>query len=362
MLGFEKTYKFPFKFTIPSYTEDFFSKTFLIKSRFKYYKRLLYMLIKHQKALEAFNILPEHKNILWINISAPSLGDSLMDLASRVLIKGRKIDLYTDVNNKDLYKYDNVFSSIFTKIKEVSGFNYDLIIIDSYSSRSINIKSQVAPKTKYVCMFGFYNGPEVNRVLFSSHQMNNLLGYIKNEIQINNAAKCSISVSTADQRIIKNINLPDQYIAISIGGEWKYRTYKKWDRIINKLLKMNPKLNVVLLGSRNALDFSDDILNKFKSNNIINCVNKFSFIQTAEIIKGAKILLCCDGGLMHAANAVGTPIVSMFARLTPEMQLTIKVKALALYDSHDVNNIPTKELITKYIELTKLVYSDPLFE
>ena len=30
-------------------------------------------------------------------------------------------------------------------------------------------------------MFGFYNGPEVNRVLFSFHRMNSLLGYIKSE-------------------------------------------------------------------------------------------------------------------------------------------------------------------------------------
>ena len=72
---------------------------------------------------------------------------------------------------------------------------YDLVIIDSYSSRSMRVKAEVAPSLNYVGMYGFFNGPEVNRTLFSFHQMNNLLGNIKEEDEILNLAKNHISIS-----------------------------------------------------------------------------------------------------------------------------------------------------------------------
>ena len=114
-----------------------------------------------------------------------------MDLSSRVLLKDRKVDLFTDNKNSELYQDDAIFSAVFTNKKEVD--KYDLVIIDSYSTRSINVKVQVAPLTPFVTMFGYYNGPEVNRVLFSFHQMNNLLDYRKGEVEVNKIAKTSIS-------------------------------------------------------------------------------------------------------------------------------------------------------------------------
>ena len=68
MLGFEKTYTLPFKFDIPNYTQEFLEKKTLIKSRTKYIKRYLYIHLKGQNFCEIYNILPEHKKILWINI------------------------------------------------------------------------------------------------------------------------------------------------------------------------------------------------------------------------------------------------------------------------------------------------------
>ena len=185
MLGFKKTYTLPFKFNIPNYAKEFLEKKTLIKSRIKYIKRYLYIHLKGQNFYEIYNILPEHKEILWINISAPSLGDSLMDLSSRIMLKDRKVDLFTDNKNADLYKNDFIFSRIYTDKKQVNKSKYDLVIIDSYSTRSIHIKADIADSTPFVGMFGYYNGPEVNRVLFSYHKMNHLLGYVKNEDELN---------------------------------------------------------------------------------------------------------------------------------------------------------------------------------
>jgi len=177
MLQFKKTYQLPFKYSIPNYITFHLQNTKLYKRLFKFLRRYLYILLKRQFNLEIFKILPEHKKIIWINMSAPSLGDSLMDLSSRILLNDRNLDLFTDKKNANIYKDDNFFNNIFTEIKDLKKLNYDLIIIDSYSSGSIKIKSKIAQKTIYVSMYGYFNGPEVNRVLYSFHQMNHLLGY-----------------------------------------------------------------------------------------------------------------------------------------------------------------------------------------
>ncbi len=355
MLNFNKTHILPFKFNIPNYTQDFLNQTPKFKRWTKFVKRYLYIIFKGQKNLEIFSILPKHKNILWVNISAPSLGDSLMDLSSRVMLKDKNVDLFTSKKNAHIYIEDRIFSNVYTRQADINHSKYDLVIVDSYSSRSINVKSKVTSNTPFIGMFGYYNGPEVNRVLFSFHQMNRLLGYIKTENEINILAKNSITISREDLQVVNHIDLPTKFTAIVLGGEWSYRTYNQWDKVIEKILFNDKLTNFVFIGSSNAKDIAKKLVDQFSKSNTLDCVGRFSFNQTAQIIKQAQILLCCDGGLMHAANAVNTPIVPLFARLTPQMQLTDSICAFPLFDKSDVNNISPDNVLEKYRESVSFV-------
>ena len=359
MLNYKKTYLLPFKFEIPNYSLTFIKQNSFFQIYLKYVKRYLYIFLKHQNKLEIDHILDDHKSILWINLSAPSIGDSLMDLSNRVLIKDRRIDLFTDKKNAHLFFDDEIFENVYTNIKDFGSKKYDIVLLDSYSTRTIKIKAKVALLTPYTGMFGYYNGPEVNRVLFGFHRMNQLLGYKKNEIEINLSSKASLTVSDEDIQIVRNFRLPKKYISIAIGGEWDYRTYNKWDEVINLLLHRDQNLKIVLLGSNNALKVSEQLLEKIPSKNLISCVNKFSFMQTAEIINNSKILICCDGGLMHAANSLNTPILALFARLTPTMQLTDSINSFSLYDKDDVNKIEVKSILQSYSDLANFVGNRP---
>ena len=356
MFKFKKTHQLPFKYSIPNYISVHLHKIKLYKRFFKFLRRYLYIVLKRQLNLEIFKILPEHKKILWINVSAPSLGDSLMDLSSRILLKGRNLDLFTDKKNANIYKDDNFFNNIFTETKDLKKLNYDLIIIDSYSSRSIRIKSKVAQKTIYVGIYGYFNGPEVNRVLYSFHQMNHLLGYSKNEHEINHSAKSSIFISKKDQEIVKNIT-PKKYITIAVGGEWRYKIYDKWDEVINKIMLSDADLNIIFVGSDNAIQISKELLKKYPKKKILNFTSRLSFNQTAEVIRKSEVFLCCDGGLMHAASALNAKIVPLFARLTAEMLLTRKIQSLTLFDERDVNNIQVNDVVSKYHEAVNHVYN-----
>lgn len=360
MFDYKKTHTFPFRYEIPNYSSVYLKSQLMLNARIKYLKRCLYSFAKGQKSLELFNITNKHKKILWINISASSLGDSLMDLSSRILLLDKEIDLLTDKKNADLYRNDVFFCNVFTSQDQINN-NYELVIIDSYSTRSIKLKTEVAALTKYVGLYGYYNGPEVNRVLFSFHQMNNLLGYKYNEIEINYKAKSSLSISNEDISIIQSLKLPKNFIAIVIGGDWDYRTYNYWDKVIEAIISIEKNVKFILVGSDNGKETEMKILEKFPKSYLQSYVAKFTFNQTAQIISYSKLLLCCDGGLMHAAISINKTIVPLFARLNPEMQLTKSCNAFPLTDPIDVNNIKVKEVLLRYNEAINFYHNHHRF-
>ena len=169
------------------------------------------------------------------------------------------------------------------------------------------------------------------------------------EEEIINSAQNSLSISRKDQEIVQNI-VPQNYIAISLGGEWKYKTYQKWSEVINQLLLDNKNIKIIFVGSKNALRTSKQLLNIFPKDQLLDFTSILSFNQTAEVIRKSEVFLCCDGGLMHAATALNAKIVSLFARLTPEMLLPKNTNLYSLYDQENVNNIRPSKVISKYNE------------
>jgi len=354
--NFNSTYTLPFRFEIPNTIKYFLGKNSLISSRIKFFKRFLYILLNRQLSLEISKILHSHKNILWINISAPSLGDSLMDLSGRLMLKDKKIDLYTDIKNAHLYINDKYFSSVFSETKQVKK-KYDLVIVDSYSTRSIYVKTKVAPSTEYVSMFGYFNGPEVNRVLFSFHQMNNLLGYKNTTDEISKIAKPSLFISKDDKFFIKNLSLPKSLIAIAVGGEWKFRTFNNWIKVIEELLQIDKNISIILIGSNNGISTSEKIIYNFSEKRILNYVSKLTFNQAAEVIRQSTITVCCDGGLMHAANSVDAVNVALLAKLDNKMQLTEINNSFPLFDFSNVNNIAIEDILKKCKKALNLAHN-----
>jgi ADP-heptose:LPS heptosyltransferase len=51
---------------------------------------------------------------------------------------------------------------------------------------------------------------------------------------------------------------------------------------------------------------------------------------------------------MHAANAVDTPVVALFARVTAEMRLTKASSTHYLYDRESVRNIKPEDVFKQY--------------
>ena len=355
MFEFKKTYQLPFKYQVQTNSHTYINQNSFIKRYLKYLKRYLFIKFLGQNSLERKVITSEHRRILWINLSATSIGDSLMDLSSRVLLKGKNVDLYTNVAVSDIFLTDKIFSNIFSSKKSIDCKKYDLVIIDSYSTRTIRVKSKIAKTIPFVGMYGFYNGPDVNRTMFSFHRLNQLLGYMHSENRINEISKLSLTISFKDKKIVKTFNLPKNYILVALGGEWSFRTYNKWAELIQVLLKNDKNINIVLVGSANGESSAKIIMNKFYNANILNYVSKLTFVQTAYIIQHGKILFCCDGGLMHSASAVNTCFIPLFAAVESDMRITKSDNAFPLFDKNDVNNIEIDDIFKKYLEAKMLL-------
>ena len=71
----------------------------------------------------------------------------------------------------------------------------------------------------------------------------------------------------------------------------------------------------VLLGSKAPLELNlSKAIADTAGDGVINLCGKTTLRQMLCILKIAKLALCPDSGTMHAASAVGTPVIGLFAR------------------------------------------------
>ena len=118
------------------------------KWRFKFWKRWLFAFV----IIEWFGIVKrvdriesKHRRILWINLAASSLGDSLMDLSARPLLVDRNVDLLSHPKNISLYQKDPWFCDVTDDPSEFKKRDYDLVICDAFSPRVLIQKLLIAP-------------------------------------------------------------------------------------------------------------------------------------------------------------------------------------------------------------------------
>jgi len=309
-----------------------------------FFKKVLLDLMTRGNELEGINA--EHKKILWINLSAPSLGDSLMDLSPRILLQNRDLVLFTDKKNIALYEKDEFFNQVCCDPHELISMvgeknKFDLVICDSFSPKVVLKKFLLARNTPYVSLYRFINGFDVDRTLFSFYRMSELLSFEKsklNAIQV----RPYLSLPIEDGLEI------DTDFAIAIGGEWDYRTYDKWPNVIRHLLSKG--YSCKLVGSRNGEDMARKLEGLFPQ--VKNLVGKLDLLETILQINLCKYFIGADGGLWHCAASLSKPSVVLFADLRLKdalgrqcVRVTKDTKCEYVYDDHSVSNIKTDSVI-----------------
>jgi heptosyltransferase II len=76
--------------------------------------------------------------------------------------------------------------------------------------------------------------------------------------------------------------------------------------------------SVVLVGGRDDTDLCAEIAQKGGTSMIADASGRLSLVQSAELIRRSRLLVCNDSAPLHLATAVGTPIVAIFGATVPE--------------------------------------------
>ncbi len=291
---------------VPSNYENFrLDQKQQLKTVLRYLKRYLYMCARGQRQLLRHFIESDVRKILWINLSAPSLGDALMDLSAVSLLGERRVTLVTHTANIQLFEGDSLFERVLSPsngvVKGLRIEKFDLVVLDSFSPRTLDIKIKASPSTPFVGIYGFLNGYEVHRTIYAFRRLEKLLG-------IKSLATTRLRLASDGSHHIRSITRPR--LGVGIGGEWEFRTYKHWPIVLANLVSLD--LDIILLGSENGLKDAAEIFHLF-GDRVMNLVSRTSLKEAIEQLRACDAFLGADGGLWHIASACGLPSVSLHA-------------------------------------------------
>ncbi len=114
---------------------------------------------------------------------------------------------------------------------------------------------------------------------------------------------------------IQHIN---QLIAVAPGSVWNTKRWSK-ESFVELIDKLTAKgFHVILIGGSDDVELCKQIYLSVPSKNVYSAAGKFTFLQSAELIRRCRLLVSNDSAPMHIACAVKTPVVAIFGATAPQ--------------------------------------------
>ena len=284
--------------------------------------------------------------------------DAIIDIVER------KSTFSSEILSKNLihsrFKYDSLFSlkkhfNLFSKIKQIE---YDCVFIPFDSTPSILLFISLFISANKI-IHDRIHGKKIKPLLRLLIILNNLISkhkytfvsYRENEHEIdinydlletrseepfNRDYEQQISVRDTNiieaDKVFKYLT-PKRYWVFQTSAGNGSNTVKNWPKkhyiaLIQMLL--NNKINVVVTGDINEVEYNQQITDKFKSNKVLDISGKYSLSQVIEIINNSKGLICPDSGLMHIADALNIPTIALYGPTDYERTRPVSDQAIVL--------------------------------
>ena len=216
-------------------------------------------------------------------------------------------------------KKQNKFANLLKIVKVVRKEKYDIAVnLHRFASSGLvmflsNAKDRI----------GFDKNP------FSfcyTRKVHHVIGNGKHEVERNTELVDSITDNRkegprlypqpSDYESVKEFkNLP--YICIAPSSVWFTKQFPshKWIEFVNTI---KGKYHVYLLGSAADTGLCDEIKDTVQNKEYIhNLAGKFSFLQTAALMKDAKMNYVNDSAPMHIASSINAPVTAVFCSTIP---------------------------------------------
>lgn len=105
------------------------------------------------------------------------------------------------------------------------------------------------------------------------------------------------------------------YICIAPSSVWFTKQFPahKWVEFLDEI----PEVIVCLLGATSDVELCDQIINSSTNKNIVNLAGKLTFLQSAALMKDARMNYSNDSAPLHIASSVNAPVTAVFCSTIP---------------------------------------------
>ena len=273
------------------------------------------------------------------------IGDAVMQIPAlrevRRLFPDANISLYTRSWTQAIFQdadfIDNILTfetndSVFKQAQTWRKEKFDLAILLTNSFQSALLAKLGGAKKS----FGYINearsfllSKAINKPLWkdSRHEVFYYLNLVA-EVEkyhfgtsstTNEVSKIELPISEKRQldarKLLENygVDLSKNTIALGVGStnsrakRWESESYAK----LNDLLQKELNANVLLVGTKDELDVSNNVAEKSRLKPLI-LTGKTSLSEAISILKQVDLLVSNDMGLAHIAPAIGTKTLAIF--------------------------------------------------
>ena len=289
---------------------------------------------------------PATRSVLWCYFGETQVGDALMDLAARSLLKelGFEVDLFTAPALAALFQGDPWLRRVGSQAADFAGVEYQCAIVLSNKRRPLQPKMRSFPRLPWVSLHEYFTGPNFHRGLFAAQRIADLAGRSLSPGQIEHHGRQKLGPVQADGPAPAASPAPS--VALAVGGVHQGRTYAHWEAVMRELLAAGQR-RFVLVGSDNAKAQAQALAQAMAGNaDVADLTGRLTLAQTRAALDAARVAVCPDGGLMHLALTTRAAVVPLFAaHIAPEWRLPADCTYTALRSATDrVSDIPPHEV------------------
>ncbi len=121
--------------------------------------------------------------------------------------------------------------------------------------------------------------------------------------------------ASADEEAIARFK-SGKYYTLSPASLWFTKQYPA-ERWVELIKKADPTSKIYLLGSESDTGLCDQIIKSAQHPGGVNLAGKLTFLQSAALMKGAKMNFTNDSAPMHLASAVNAPVTVVYCSTVP---------------------------------------------
>ncbi|NCP72653.1 glycosyltransferase family 9 protein [Shewanella vesiculosa] len=334
--------------------EEYFQEMDYRKLGWRSLRRKIFFLLSGQSKYKINTLKNIEKRGLWFYFGEHQIGDALMDLAPRSLLKenGYQLDLITEDTIAYLFVgdpwFDNIYSvDTFRKLK-----SYDFAIVLNNKRRSIKLKRHIFKTLPWISIQENFSGPDFDRAGYATQRICDLLNIRLTPENFVNHAKQKLNPRLISNKFDDDRTKFSSTVGLCIGGVDPLRTYKGWSPLISKLIRTGHH-KFVLIGSENGRKDAELLQREFKDTEIYNFVGCCTIHESHYLLSKVKVVVCADGGLMHLSATTNTPMIALMASsIKPEWRLSLNPTTVCIQSTtKDVNDISAIHIFTALYNL-----------